>query len=314
MTIEQTRVIDDFGRYVYGIAPQAEPAVELRALDQPVTLGAGSRSRHELIISTERGRHLVELLLCLPNTDRSPVFSCLNFNGNDDVLATFPIDLLLRNGYGLATVHADAFEPDRADGAAEGVRRILPDPPAEAPWGTIGVWAWGLSVVRRELANLPHIRSDQVIAIGHSRMGKAALWSAAQDQGFAAVISNAAGCSGDSLHTHRAEGTEDIAAITGRFGYWFTPGYADFADRDDELPVDQDELLASIAPRPVYVGSGSEDTWADPDGEFLAVRSARQRNGGSGPVGFHLRPGGHGLTAEDWRHYIAFCNTHVKRP
>ncbi|GAB3923920.1 hypothetical protein GCM10027613_34840 [Microlunatus endophyticus] len=223
MTIEQTRVIDDFGRYVYGIAPQAEPAVELRALDQPVTLGAGSRSRHELIISTERGRHLVELLLCLPNTDRSPVFSCLNFNGNDDVLATFPIDLLLRNGYGLATVHADAFEPDRADGAAEGVRRILPDPPAEAPWGTIGVWAWGLSVVRRELANLPHIRSDQVIAIGHSRMGKAALWSAAQDQGFAAVISNAAGCSGDSLHTHRAEGTEDIAAITGRFGYWFTP-------------------------------------------------------------------------------------------
>lgn len=310
-SFDRTSAIKDFGRYVYGITPRAEVRVESRALEHQGAFGAGSRSTYELTISTERGSRRVELLLCLPNTDQSPVFCCLNFQGNDDVLEKSPIDMLLRNGYGFATVHAGAFEPDREDGAAEGVRAILPESPAEAPWGTIGVWAWGLSLMRRQLERYPHVLPGGVIATGHSRMGKAAIWSAAQDTGFAALISNAAGCSGDALHRHHGEGTEDIAAITTNFGYWFTPGYAEFAGRDDELPVDQDQLLAAIAPRPACVGSGSEDTWADPEGQFLAALSARRLNGGTGPVGYHLRPGGHGLTIEDWRYYIAFCNTYL---
>jgi len=310
--VDRSTVIKDFGRYVYGITPPTDVLVESRVLEYQGAFGAGSRSTHELSIATELGSHRVELLLCLPNTDQSPVFCGLNFNGNDDMLEKSPIDLLLRNGYGFATVHAGAFEPDREDSAAEGVRAILPPATGEAPWGTIGVWAWGLSLLRRQLETYAHVLDGGVIAIGHSRMGKAALWSAAQDPGFAAVISNAAGCTGDALHRHHGEGAEDIAAITSNFGYWFTPGYADYAGRDDELPVDQDQLLASIAPRPVCVGSGSEDAWANPEGQFLAALSARRRNGGTGPVGFHLRPGGHGLTTEDWRQYLAFCNTHLR--
>jgi hypothetical protein len=311
MTIDRSVVIRDFGRYVYGITPRTSVRVGCRVLEYQAAYGAGSRSLNELTISTDRGEHRVELLLCLPNTDHSPVFCGLNFNGNSAVLDEWPVDMLLRNGYGLASVHAADFEPDRADGAAEGVRRILPESPAEGPWGTLGVWAWGLSLLRRELETFPHVMAGGVIAIGHSRMGKAALWAAAQDTGFAAVISNAAGCSGDALHRHHAEGAEDIAAITSRFGYWFTPGYADYAGRDDELPVDQDQLIAAVAPRPAYVGSGSEDTWADPEGQFLAALSARRLNGGTGPVGFHFRPGGHAMTVEDWRSYIAFCKTHI---
>lgn len=312
MSLDRSTVIDDFGRYVYGITPTTEVQVDCRVLEYQAAFGPGSRSRHELTVSTERGSHRIELLLCLPNTDQSPVFCGLNFSGNDDMLAESPVDMLLRNGYGFATVHAAAFEPDRPNGAAEGVRAILPQSPAEAPWGTIGVWAWGLSLVRRQLERYAHVRRGGVIAIGHSRMGKAALWAAAQDDGFAAVISNAAGCSGDALHRHHGEGAEDIRAITGKFGYWFTPGYADFAGRDDELPVDQDQLIATIAPRPVHIGAASEDAWADPQGQFLAAMSARRLNGGTGPVGFHLRPGGHALTVEDWRSYIAFCNTHIR--
>ncbi|MBO0813085.1 MAG: hypothetical protein J2P23_13720 [Microlunatus sp.] len=311
MTIDRSAVIRDFGQYVYGVTPRTGVRVECRVLEYQAAFGPGSRARHELTITTERGSHVVELLLCLPNTDRSPVFCGLNFNGNNVVLTEWPIEMILRNGYGVASVHAAAFEPDRANAAAEGVRAILPPAPDDAPWGTIGVWAWGLSLVRRHLESYAHVLSGGVIAIGHSRMGKAALWAAAQDEGFAGVVSNAAGCSGDSLHRHHGEGAEDIAAITDRFGYWFTPGYALFAGRDDELPVDQDQLLAAIAPRPAYVGCGSEDAWADPEGEFLAALSARRLNGGTGPVGFHLRPGGHGLTVEDWRAYLGFCKTHI---
>ncbi|HEY9292290.1 MAG TPA: hypothetical protein VIP98_13485 [Microlunatus sp.] len=313
------QVIDDFGRYVYGVTPRLQVAVEGKVLDYQASFGAGSRSRHELTITGERGTHRLELLLCLPNIDQAPVFLGLNFEGNEAVLQQWPIELLLRRGYGVASVHASAIEPDRNGGAADGVRQILPDGLDE--WGTIGVWAWGLALVRRQLTDYAHVQRDKIIAIGHSRMGKAALWAAAQDQNFAAVISNGAGCTGDSLHRHRSTETgrvsEDIATITRKFPYWFTPGYADYAGRDAELPVDQDQLLASFGSRPVCVGSGSEDYWADPVGQFEAVRSARLINQGAmadgkaGPIGFHLRPGGHALLTEDWLHYLAFTDTHL---
>jgi hypothetical protein len=303
------RVLELFGRHVYGVTPQVEVQVECRVLEYHAAFGPGSRARHELTITGERGSHRVELLLCLPNTDQVPVFLGLNFRGNDEVLVEWPVESLMRHGYGVASVHAADFEPDQPGGAADGIRSVLPA--GDGSWGTLGVWAWGLSLLRRQLTEYAHVRGDQVIAVGHSRMGKAALWAAAQDEGFAAVASNGAGCSGDSLHRHRSG--EDIAAITERFGYWFTPGYRDWAGRDDELPVDQDQLLASIAPRPVCVGSASEDDWADPEGQFLAATSARKLNGGRGPVGFHLRPGRHALTPEDWQHYVAFMDTHLPR-
>lgn len=305
----RAKVLDQFAQHVYGVTPAVEVEVHSKVLDYQAAFGPGSRSRHRITITGERGSHQVELLLCLPNIDRAPVFCGLNFNGNDAVVDEWPIDLLMRNGYGVATVHAADFEPDRDGGAAEGVRRILPE--GQGSWGTIGVWAWGLSLIRRQLSDYAHVRTDAVIAIGHSRMGKTALWAAAQDDGFAAVFSNQAGCSGDSLHRHQGEGAEDVAAITDRFGYWFTPAYAEYAGRDTELPVDQDQLLASIAPRPVCVGSASGDAWSDPTGQFLAVTGARQLHGDRGPIGFHLRPGGHSLTPEDWQHYLVFAEAHL---
>ena len=303
------QIVELFGRHVYGVTPQVEVEVDCRVLEHHAVFGPGSRARHELTITGERGTHRVELLLCLPNTDQAPVFCGLNFDGNDQVLTQWPVESLMRHGYGVASVHAADFEPDRSDGAPDGVRAVLPD--GAGSWGTLGVWAWGLSLVRRQLTRYAHVRDDAIIAVGHSRMGKAALWAAAQDEAFAGAVSNGAGCSGDSLHRHRSG--EDIAAITDRFGYWFTPAYRDYAGRDAELPVDQDQLLATIAPRPVCVGSASEDAWADPLGQFLAATRARELNQGRGPVGFHLRPGGHALGPEDWLHYLAFMDAHLGR-
>lgn len=301
------QIIDDFARHVFGPTPELDVTVSLELLDRQTAFGAGTRSRYALTITASRGSHTIELLVFLPNTDNAPVFVGLNFDGNDDAEQKWPIRLLLEHGFGVATVHAADLEPDRADGAADGVRSILPV--GDGRWGTIGVWAWGLSLVRAQLADLAHVRDDAIIAIGHSRMGKAALWAAAQDDRFGAVISNESGCSGDSLHRHPSG--EDVAAITSRFPYWFTPGYTDYAGREHDLPVDQHQLLASIAPRPLYVSSAAADDWADPVGQFLAVLAARRIQQDRGPIGFHLRPGGHDLTIEDWSHFMSFLNTHL---
>jgi hypothetical protein len=100
-----------------------------------------------------------------------------------------------------------------------------------------------------------------------------------------------------------------------------------YSNREDDLPIDQHELIALIAPRAVAVASASEDLWADPRGEFLSVVHAAPvytlfGHKGLGtaempPIGgalhgdqmhYHLRAGKHNLLVEDWQHYFDFAD------
>ena len=88
------------------------------------------------------------------------------------------------------------------------------------------------------------------------------------------------------------------------------------------MPFDQHWLIASIAPRKVYVASASEDIWADPDSEYLACVAASPafKNGfvcenrlpqindtfHNGDIGYHLRKGRHYMGREDWNKAISF--------
>ena len=174
-----------------------------------------------------------------------------------------------------------------------------------------------------------NIDSKHVAVMGHSRLGKTALWAGAQDERFALVISNDSGEGGASLVRRRFG--EALHHSVSMVPYWYRHRYADYAKRESELPVDAHMLVALAAPRPVYVASAKEDLWADPRGEFLAakhagpvyalfnlagvgaddMRPAYDRSTGDF-VGYHVRTGDHDLTDFDWNQYMNFADRHFK--
>lgn len=360
----RAELIELFATNVYGHrpAPPTRLHYEVFDTDQNALGGRAIRKQITIYFSENKQGPKEELLLYIPKSARkpAPVFLILSFNGNHTAAKEPAIKLtpswnprtgekqspaeesrgtgqaetekVLSRGYAYATINYADIEPDFKTGLPLGIRPLFFKPgqnePADGEWGAIGAWSYGLSRAMDYFEKDKEVDARRVAIVGHSRLGKTVLWTGAIDTRFAMVISSCSGEGGASLS--RRNYGERVGDLVKRFPYWFTAAYRKYADNESQLPVDTHELIALIAPRPVYITAGETDRWADPKGEFLACVAAGpvfKLLGGESlgtdrmpdldqpimkSLAFHIHTGGHAITAFDWDQFLKFADMKLR--
>jgi hypothetical protein len=361
----KVEIHDIFTQEVYGESPVWDGKVTATEISSNESALDGKAIQKEIKLTLERKGKSVDLfvLIFIPKQPMpAPMFLGLNFYGNhtltDDEtilvtqswirnnqdlsiennrasaksrgkrMANWPVKDMIAKGYGLASLYYGDIDPDFDDGFQNGVHSLYDDVRNAASWGSVAAWAWGLSRVMDYLVTLPEVDAEKVAVLGHSRLGKAALWAGATDHRFSMIISNNSGCGGAALS--RRQFGETVGRINTSFPHWFIDAFKHYNEKEDKLPVDQHHLIALLAPRPVYIASGQDDLWADPRGEFLGGAEATpvfELYGKTGlspaefppinqpvmrQIGYHIRSGGHGLLGYDWQQYLKFADMHWK--
>lgn len=309
--VRRPEIMETLAAQQFGRTPDIDVRVAFDVWDDgtPAYDGKAIRKQTTINLSSDQGAAAIDVVTYMPaDADRpSPVLLSVLFNPvvrsvEDDgvkevdgwittdgdprrvpaaearAFGTTDVAAYMEAGIGLALVYYGQIEPDFDGGAPLGVRALTGvEANAErAPdeWGSIGAWAWGVSRIIDYLESDLSVDSQRIAVMGFSRLGKTALWAAAQDSRIAAVIDCCSGLGGQSLF--RRNYGETIAHITapGSFGYWFAPEFVGYAGEPETAPFDAHFLLAALAPRPVLLINGHQDSWADPYGAFLAARAA----------------------------------------
>ena len=175
-------------------------------------------------------------------------------------------------------------------------------------------WAWAGMRAVDYLYTLPEVDKEKIGITGHSRNGKQALIAAAFDERIGAVVASS-GNTGECdpwRYTTDMFANESIEQITGSFPHWFHPRLRFFAGREHKLPVDQNSLMALVAPRGLLMASAYSETQGNPWGFEQAYRSVRrvyQFLKRPENLGLSLRPGEHATTAENIEKYVDFFDT-----
>ncbi|MBU6410094.1 MAG: acetylxylan esterase, partial [Verrucomicrobia bacterium] len=383
LALRRPEILSLYKEYIYGKSPPACKAVA-RVWDVDTHALGGHAIRKqiniELFSPISTNRVVLHVLLYTPaDKERAPTFLCLSFDPNyrdvpDPLVAVYPtwnrktdklvppprkvvrgkshnwpVNEIIADGYGIALVDYNDIEPDFADGSGwrYGVRALFLKP-GQAPnavpdaWGAISAWAWGASRILDYLLTDTNVDPARVIMLGHSRLGKTALWEGAQDSRFPLVIASSSGEMGASLS--RRNYGETVTSMSKAFPYQFCPNFLQWSNRIPSMPVDSHMLVSLIAPRPLYLNTGSLDQWSDPRGEFEAAIAA-------GPVyrlfgeetvvsnlppgnavlnssvlesfppppldvpvmhdiGFQTHTGKHDILPQDWRRFLDFADMH----
>ena len=349
--IRRPQILSLYSNLIYGRVP--EPVTPLKISfklikeDRDFMKGKATRKDIDIVISNSKGSKKMRFLVFSPNEvdGPAPAFLKHSFNNtkSDDFDASkfrpgklkngWPLGEFFDRGYGFCAVYHEDLVGHNEVGFNNSIHKLFYPKgqsfPKASEWGVISACAWGAMRAMDYLETDNDIDHEKVAIMGHSKMGKTTLWTAAQDERFALAIAAQSGCAGAALW--RRKSGETLKKMVTRFPYWLCRNAWKFIDQEDDLPIDQHMLLACIAPRPVYVHSGVKDTWADGRGEYLSAFHASEvyklygkktlDSQDSPPVGkaiieshvgYHIREGGHSIESFDWKRFLEFADYHFK--
>jgi hypothetical protein len=179
-----------------------------------------------------------------------------------------------------------SFQADDGSGLTEGIIGLMNkgQPLGLDDGGALRAGAWSASRAMDDFETDKAVDGRQVGLAGHSRFGKTVLVAMAYDPRFAIAYSSSSGEGGAKLYRHIFGEQMSNLANTPLY-HWFDGNFRYGGPRTPaDPPVDNHELIALAAPRPVFIGGGSSvgdgyadprgDAWADPRGMFLAEVAA----------------------------------------
>lgn len=333
-------ILNDFLTEIYGSIPAKTPKVtfEVTALDSATFLG-------QAIVKTVVGhidnsawpaaKPRIDITIYMPLnvTGRVPVITNVGgFFGQQNRLPPQVVQVLAL-GWGFATVNTGNIQMDSGAGLNEGiiglVNRGQPRKPDD--WGVLAAWSWGMSRALDYFETDKSLDAKRAAIQGHSRWGKTALLAGALDQRWAIVFPSCSGAMGASLEKRSWGETIDNVAGSGEY-HWMAGNFLKYGGNWSAMSVDAHELIALVAPRPVFITGGTRDQWSDPRGEFLAAVAADPvyrllgaKGLGtsampapdepliSGELAFRNHEGGH-TDAPDWPVFLQFAQRYYGAP
>ena len=341
---------------IYGFVPSGDVKMTTQVLEQDENALGGKAIRKQIKITFTNANNKslsVALLMYLPKgLKKFPTFLGYNFNGNETIYPdpmihpspmlngnnkqsgkdslNWPVATIINAGGGVATMYYWEVAPDKED-FSMGIYPLFYQPnqltPKSNEWGGLAAWAWGLSKAMDYLQSDKQVDAKRVIVLGHSRLGKAAIWAGAKDQRFAGVISSGSGAMGVSIS--KSKKGETLSAVIKRFPRWTAGNFKKYLNQDANLPFDQHMVVALVAPRPIYISSASEDQWADPSHEYLSAYLSTEvyalygyaqwsyqvpkiQQPIQGRVSQHIRDGKHDILPYDWNLFLDFAKRELK--
>ncbi len=236
-----------------------------------------------------------------------------------------PIPEMLERGYAYAAINSLDYVPDSGRLAPPRLQELSEGRDPETAWGALAAWAFQYSRAIDHLETDAALDPSRMAIYGHSRYGKAALVAGAFDERIDAVISHQSGRAGAALF--QSEVGEPIEDLTSTYPTWLSRGFnARAEDGAPALSVDQHQLIALLAPRPVLLGHARRDSWSDPNSAFRAAQGADpvyELMGADGltvdrlddfdpaaDIAFWIRGGTHGEVREDWPAFFDFLDAH----
>ena len=211
--VRRPQIMSLFSNLIYGRVP--EPAFPIQTTyevvkEDPDFMG-GKATRKDVKISfqNELGNAEMLILVFVPNNAEKPVpcFLKHSFNNtkSDDFLAStvrpgktrngWPLGEFFDRGYAFVAVYQQDLVGHNEVGFLGGIHKLFYDQkgqsfPKAHEWGVLATVAWGGSRAMDYLETDADVDAKRVAVMGHSKMGKAALWTAAQDERFAVTISH----------------------------------------------------------------------------------------------------------------------------